>query len=134
MSKKDSEPQGFEQTEYGDKNEVYEKLQAIFQIAKDVVCDNPNRSCRVMVEGNGLKVIYHAYEMHVPQRLQLVHDQSKSELDEFMKTLKKEFKSKTGSMLSVKERKELADYRIEKTSLNERYTFISWRVFELDLA
>lgn len=131
--KKDS-IESFEKTEYSEKNEEvekYELLQAIVQVAKNKIGEMPNSSCAVKLEGDILKVIFHTYQMHLPSRKAQVDDEGRRTIDEFVKYLKKEVKSMSGQTLDLKEKKELANYTVEKVSLNERYHYICWRCYTI---
>ena len=128
-----NEPKSFEVTEYS-KGAIdpRKKLSAVYQIAQDKERDSPTFGVRVALAGNLLRVYYQAYEMCAPVRMREIESAARESLNEFVKYLKKEFKSKMKQALSLKEQKEKADYTIQKTSLNERYMCTFWRFYELD--
>lgn len=126
------EPQGFEKTEYSkpalDANKAY---QVIRQVFFDRQKANPAFGVWADMAGSELKVHYHAYEMQVPRRYAQVAEQGETALKEAVKLLKAEFKARTGSDLKLKELKDLANHTCEKVSLNERYYYRCWKVFEV---
>lgn len=128
---KRKEPESFEVTEYSGENEIESRFRTISQIVLEKVSDQPNCTIRVSVTGEVMRVTYHSYEMHMPTRFAVVQDQAKSYLDEMLRHIKKEFKSRTGTVLELKEDKSLANYSIEKVSLNERYHYAAWRCYDL---
>lgn len=124
-------PEGFEVTEYAAKENIYEKFTAIHQIVEDKVRESPSAGCRVSLSGNTMRLYYHCYEMHLPVRMKEVEAAAKTMLDEMVKHLKSEFKARTKRPLTLKEDKGLANYTVQKVSLNERYYFVTWRCYEL---
>ena len=125
------EPQGFEVAEYSkpalDANQAY---QVVRQIFFDRQKSNPAFGVWADMQGNILKVHYHAYEMQVPRRYPQVAEQGETALKEAVKLLKAEFKARTGETLALKELKDLSNHTLEKVSLNERYYYRCWKVFE----
>jgi hypothetical protein len=129
------EAQGYEVAGYSEP--VLDAAQA-YKVVKQIMLDWRNergnaatQSCWADMTGDQLKLHYHGYEMMLPTRVAQAQDRAKQMLDEALRLLKKEFKERTGSALTLKENKELADYSIQKLSLNERYEFKSWRFYTL---
>lgn len=136
------QPQGFEVTEYDPEDlPVAEQLSVLKQIVQDRRDDPdtanlPSTAFVLTLQGDEMRLAYHCYEMLLrdPDRLKETERVAEKALGEMLKYLKKQFKSRTKKVLSVKEVKDKRDYSIQKVSLNERYYFISWRVFTIDLA
>jgi len=131
-----TKPESFEVTQYSDDgaDQVVEKFSHIKQIVEGWCHDNsafPTGAIRVSLSGNTMKLIIHSYEMHLPVRMKEVQENSSKLLNEALKKLKKEFKTRSKSTLDLKELKDQANYTVQKVSLNERYYFVSWRCFEL---
>jgi len=134
--------QGFEIAEYDPEDlPVAEQLSVLKQIMEDRKLDPntvslPSENFVMTLQGNQLRMTYHSYEMQLnhPSRIKDVEDLAEKSLNVVMKFLKKEFKSRTKKVLSVKELKDKRDYAVNKVSLNERYYFTSWRVYSIDLA
>jgi hypothetical protein len=130
-----SKPEGFETTEYNTKFEdPYEKYKVLRQIVEDRKYGSPSlpsEAFRVDFSGNEAKVFYTSYEMHLPVRMKEIEAQSEAALNEVVKYLKKEFKSRTKMKLDMKELKDRRNYSVQKVSLNERYMYSSWRFYEL---
>jgi len=124
--------QGFENAEYGQEHELPDKvLSAIQEIVRDQVSRSPSSNVRVSFTGNLMRLAYHCYEMHLPVRMRDIEGTAKSVLDETFKNLKKQFKERTSDTLKAKEQKEMANYSVQKVSLNERYYYVAWRFYEL---
>jgi hypothetical protein len=129
-------PESFEVTEYGPEKEKEDGWLKEFSVIKEIVSElsqrTPAHGFQVKAGAGRLQLIFHCYEMQLPHRMAEVAHQAKSLLDAAAKELKKEFKARTGDSLKLKERKEEANFTVEKVSLNERYYFVSWRVYELE--
>lgn len=104
--------------------------QVIRQIVVDMVHDVPTVGVWVDMTGNQLKLHYMDYVQNLPVHLRATTDRADTALKELEKHIKAEFKRRTGKALKLKEQKDLANYTVEKVSLNERYYYRSWRVFE----
>lgn len=134
--------QGFEVTEYDPEDlPVSEQLSVLKQIMQDrksdaTISQLPSEAFILTLQGNQMRLAYHSYEMNLghANAIREVDGQAKKALDEVIKFLKKEFKKRTKKSLSVKEIKDKRDYSVQKTSLNSRYYYVSWRVFDIDLA
>ena len=133
--------QGFEVQEYDPEDlPVAEKLSVIKQIMQDRRNDPstaslPSSAFQIAMQGDQLVTKYHCYEMCLaqPDRLREVERQADVALNELLRYLKKEFRSRTKKALTLKERKELRNHSVQKVSLNERFYYVSWRVYEMDL-
>lgn len=124
--------ESFEVTEYGEKHARPDAVySAITEIVRDQVRDSPAVNVRVTFTGDLMRLTYHCYEMFLPTRMKQVESAAKSGLDETMKHVKKEFKKRMKKTLDVTEKKEMANYSVQKVSLNERYMYSAWRFFEL---
>lgn len=123
---------GYEQTTYGDEDaSPYRKFATIKQIVSELVSDHPNCGIVCALQGSELKLSYHTYEMHAPTKMKQIEDQARTALNECVKFLKKEYKARMKEALVLKELKEKANYAISKVSLNERYYYVAWRLYEL---
>ncbi len=126
------EPQTFEVAGYSDVDMgVAEAFKVIKQSVADIVRDSPAHAINVSMTGDLLRVVYSTTIVNLPVRRQ----QTEVEVHEIFKQtvalLKKEFKERTGKALKLTEQKELGNYTVNKTSLNERYTYTAWRVYKL---
>jgi hypothetical protein len=127
-----NENKSFEVTEYSNPEMSYaDAYQVIRQIMVDMVHDVPTVGVWIDMTGNQLKIHYHDYVVKLPQVMKQTVDRSETAISEVMKHIKAEFKRRTGKALKLKEDKELYNYSVEKVSLNERYYFKCWRVFEV---
>lgn len=134
--------QSFEVTEYDPEDlPVASQLAVIHQIMADKKSDPanpqlPTESFLLTLQGGEMRLSYHCYEMLLSdlQRRRNVEEAAEKALNEMLKHLKKEFKKRTKKVLSLKEIKDRRDYSVAKVSLNERYYYISWRVYSIDLA
>jgi hypothetical protein len=128
-----NKPESFEVAEYANEQEFLDyKIGAIKEIVDQCKKDSPSMSFSVSFNGNQVKLTYHSYEMHLPLKIKDVQEAAQKNLNNLVKLLKKEFKSKVKETLELKELKDLASYSVQKVSLNERYYFASWRCFELE--
>ena len=124
--------QSFEVTEYStDGKPLDYKQSAIKEIVDNLKRRSPNLGVRVSFTGNLVKLSFDCYEMHLPTRLKEVESLASDVFKETLKNIKSEYKSKAGEKIDLKEKKELADYAVSKVSLNERYYYVSWRVYEI---
>lgn len=104
----------------------------INQISEDLITKNPTYGYKVKFHGDSqLTVTFHSFEMDLPQRMQIVDEQSENLLKEWEKYLKKEFKARGGGTLKMKEDKSFRSTSVEKVSLNSRYYFRSSRTYSL---
>jgi hypothetical protein len=124
-------PESFEVQEYGNEHETQSRFGVIYQIVEQMLRESPAAGCRASLHGNLLRITYNAYESLLPTRLKQVEDAAKQYLNSTISNLKKEYRKKRGKVLELKERKELANYSVEKVSLNERYVYSSWRFYEI---
>ena len=128
-------PESFEVQEYNDVKEPYQTFQTIKQIVQDRkdLARHPSCAYKVDFLGDVLRVQVTMFEMHLPQRMKEVQDAAIKLQKAYVSELKKEFKKRTKTALSLKEIKEKADYTVQKVSLNERYYYIAWHLYELDV-
>jgi len=127
-----NELKSFEKTEYSDPEMGYAEVnQVIRQIMVDMTHDKPTVGMWTSMSGDQLKIHYHDYVRMLPVHIK----ETSATAEEAFKGLKKhiqgEFKTRTGKDLKLVEKKDLANYTIEKVSLNERYYFRSWKVYEV---
>lgn len=124
--------ESFEVTEYGDNPGLLDRKHSVIsEIVRDQVSRVPSANIRVAFSGNMVKLSYHCFELHLPSRIQRVLSDEDVMLKDMVKILKKEFKIRTGEVLKLKEMKDMANYSVQKVSLNERYMYVGWRWFEL---
>lgn len=128
-------PESFEVTEYNDVKEPYQTFQTIKQIVQDKKdgARNPSVAFKVDFLGDIMKVQLTLFEMHLPQRMKEVQDAAHKLERSYISELKKEFKKRAKRDLKLKEVKGKADYSVQKVSLNERYYYICWCLYELDV-
>lgn len=128
----DEKAQGFETSEYGHEHVHPDKVYSVIEeIIRDQVTRSPSSNVRVSFTGNLMRIAYHCYEMHLPVKMKEIEATAKSVLDETFKNLKKQFKERTSDTLKAKEQKDMANYSVQKVSLNERYYYVAWRFYEL---
>jgi len=124
--------ESFETTAYGKEEGPPDKVfSAIEEIIRDQVSRSPASNVRVSFTGNLMRVSYHCYEMNLPVKMKEIEATAREVLNETFKNLKKQFKEKTGDTLKAKEQKDMANYSVQKVSLNERYYYVAWRFYEL---
>lgn len=127
-----NENHSFETTDYSSPEmSMADAYQVIRQIVVDMVHDVPTVGVHADMTGNQLKLHYMDYVQNLPVHLKQTVDRSETALRELAKHIKAEFKSRTGKVLRLKEDKDLHNYTVEKVSLNERYYYRSWRVYEV---
>lgn len=124
-------PESFEVTEYGTKYRPQDRFGLIYQIIEQMQRESPVYGCRASFSGNLLRITYNCYESMLPTRMRQVEDQAKQVLNSCISLLKKEYRRLSGKVLTLNEQKNLANYTVQKVSLNERYIFSSWRFYEL---
>jgi hypothetical protein len=130
MNKK---PESFEIAEYSQPAVgTGEAYKAVRQITSEITRDVPTHAVWVDMVGNVLRVHYHSYEMFLPQRLKEVESTANDSIKEFVSALKKEYKSRMGEALRIKEIPG-GDRTTEKVSLNERYYYKLWKLYELSV-
>jgi hypothetical protein len=126
------EPKTFEVAEYSDPvldaNTAYKTVRQIFA---EYARDSAQYAVWADMSGDKLKIHFNSYEMFLPTRMNQVEEQSKQILDSTVKELKNEFKKRTGKALKLVEDKELANYSVEKVSLNDRYMYKTWRFYKM---
>lgn len=127
-----NENHSFERTEYSDPEmSMADAYQVLRQIMVDMDHDVPNVGVWADMTGNQLKLHYMDYVQNLPVHLKTTVDRANTALTELKKHLKAEFKRRTGKTLKLDEQKDLENYTVEKVSLNERYYYRTWRVFEV---
>jgi hypothetical protein len=129
-----AEPESFEKTEYEkseNSEDIYDVYKTIKQLTDEQARDFPNMACGVNMTNGKLKIYFNDYEVGLPAKINAVKASANDILNNFVKYLKKEYKSRAGKVLNLKEFKDLAGCQIEKISLNDRYRYLAWRVFEI---
>lgn len=128
-------PESFEVQEYNDVKEPYQTFQTIKQIVSDKKVDQHNTSVAFKVDflGDVLRIQLTLFEMHLPQRMKEVQDIAFKLHKSYLSELKKEFKKRVKRDLKLKEIKEKADHTVQKVSLNERYYYTCWHLYEMDV-
>jgi hypothetical protein len=132
------EPQSFEVTEYGKekdkKDGILEKLKVIKEVVRDISLRTPAHGFQVKAGAGKLQLVFQCYEMQLAHRprLEAVQHQAKQLLDAAVREIKSEFKARCGDTLTLKEIKDQANFDVQKVSLNERYLYTAWRVYELE--
>jgi hypothetical protein len=122
----------FDTTEYSAPEMSFAEAYAVIrQIMVDMVNDVPTVGVNADMSGNQLKLHYMDYVTHLPVHLKETVARADTALKELKKHIVAEFKRRTGTALKLKELKELENYTVEKVSLNERYYYRTWRVFEV---
>lgn len=128
---KPAKPEGFEVTEYGKPHNIQDAYSVIYQIVQDKGRESPQFGVRASLTGNMLKLTYMSYEMLAPSKMREITERGEECLKEMLKHIKKEFKSRARQTLELTEKKELSNYTLQKVSLNERYAYATWKMFEM---
>lgn len=129
-----SKAQGFETTDYG-VEDTTKKAATIAAIVQYYQQSNPTFGINVSFQNSGLLTMkYHAYEMLLndPIRLRSIQQDADYRVDEFVKSLKKEFKARTGKNLTMDEKKDSRQVSTSKVSLNERYYYVYVRLYSFE--
>lgn len=127
-----NETNSFETTEYSDPEIGYaEAYKVIRQIMVDMIHDKPTVGMWADMSGDQLKLHYLDYVTNLPVHIKETTERAETAFKELVKHLKAEFKDRTGKTLKLVEKKESANYTVEKVSLNERYYYRAWRVYEV---
>lgn len=127
-----NENHSFDKTEYSSPEMSFaDAYQIIRQILVDMTHDVPTVGVWSDMTGNQLKLHYHDYVVNLPANLRATVDRSDTALRELVKHIKSEFKDRTGKALKLKEQKDLSNYTVEKVSLNDRYYYRTWRVYDV---
>jgi len=127
----------FDVTEYGgvegDKNNlINEKLSVIETLVRDYVRKQPNIGVHVKYTRDLVRVTFACYEMHLPVKMRETEQLARQTLDDVVRSIKKGSKSMTKGGISLTEQRELANYTVQKVSLNERYLYTCWRFYKID--
>lgn len=123
--------ESFEVTEYDTDERPDSLLSAIHQTADELKSETPNYGVIISTAGNTVKVLYHGYEMNLPVRIKQIQELAEDALKKAINELKKGVKKKGVKGFDLKELKDKAGSSSERVSLNERYYFRLWRVFEV---
>lgn len=131
MAKK-PEQQSYEVAEYSTPaldNETAHRV--IKQIFMDVQRTQAQYAVWADWTGDMIKIHYHSYEMFVPEKMREIEARAEEIIKLTVKTLKKEFKDRTGVTLKLVEQKELGDSALEKVSLNIRFYLKVWKFYKI---
>lgn len=131
---KPKQPESYEVTEYTSEvsdKDINEQFKVIKQIVQDKVREVPNMAFGASMSNGKLKLFFNDYEINLPSKLNAVRANAEEALKQLVKHIKKEFKVRTGKDVKLTEKKDFANYQVEKVSLNERYRYLAWKVFEL---
>lgn len=111
-----------------------DKFATLKQAASEFKTADPTRNFTLKVGGNAVTVSMHCQERGLgdPGRRAGQVDAMSKALDEYMKGLKRRFKELGGGTLSVKEVKSARNYKLDKVSINDRWSMVSQRTYEVD--
>jgi hypothetical protein len=127
-----TEAQGYEVAPYSDTEfGPYEAFKVLKQSIVDLVRDSPAHSVRADWVGDKVRVTFQSFVALYPIHRNQVDTEANEVQKQTVSYLKKEFKARTKKTLKLKEVKELGDYSVQKTSLNERYIYTCWRFYEI---
>lgn len=116
-------------TPYDQRSDV---MSAIKQVSEEIVPPNPSVGFQLRFFGEEMmSLTFHTYEMDLPQRCKQVRDVANDLMKDYVKRLKKDYKSFTGKALKMTEQKDDAHESTEKVSLNNRYYFRLTRVYKV---
>lgn len=104
------------------------------QCLADYVTPDPTRNFTHRINGNLVTIYMHCHERGLgdtARRAAQVDAMSKAS-DAFIKELKKRYRETGGGTLELKERKQLRGYELQKVSLNDRWSIVYRRTYEVD--
>jgi len=114
-----------------------DQIALVKQIAEELIPANPGYGYIVKFQGgkdvdkHQMVVAYHSYEMDLPYRMKEIESLAETCLKDFEKHLKKQYKSRAGKALKMKELKDQRGTVTEKVSMNNRYYYRSMRTYQL---
>lgn len=132
MAEPKTQHQGFET-----QGDPYDQRKDLHALLKQVVADfskvRPSAGLLAKLTGDKLVLTYISYEMNLDDHIRMSEAErvGREFLDDAVKHLKKEYKSRGKSTLTLKEDKEKRGESVEKVSLNLRFYYRAWRVFEV---
>jgi len=104
----------------------------INQIVEESIPAHAGYGVRVKFMGDDqMQLTYHCFEMDLPVRMNEVERLAQTCLNDFEKLLRKEYKSRAGRTLKLKEIKDERCDSTEKVSLNSRYYYRSSRSYDI---
>lgn len=127
----------FETQEYGE--EGIDTPRVLNQIVSDMKRERPSCAIHLNMRGGDARISYISYEMFLPQKIAAVNETCEVSIKEAVKYIKKEFKRITKKTLNLKEKKDkdgqvaYSGRTVEKVSNNERYMYVGWKTYEIDV-
>ena len=104
----------------------------VAQVSEELISKNPAYGFKVRFQGEDEVIVtYHSYEMDLQLRMQEVESQADGLFKEWVKQVKKEYKSQGGGTLKLKEDKDQHATSVEKVGLNNRYYFRSSKTYSM---
>lgn len=77
-----------------------------------------------------MHVLYHTTEVYFPQRELIARDSMNVNFKDWLKLIKKHFKKRTGKTINLKFVKNSEMETVNKASLNDRYDYKVYRIYE----
>lgn len=109
-----------------------DKISLINQIAEELIPKNASYGFTVKFHNEDqMTVTYQSTEIDLQHRFKEVEEQANKYLSEWEKYIKKEFKSRGGGTLKLKEKKDLRQAGHQRVSINARYHISYSRTYEI---
>ena len=107
---------------------------ALEQALRDYRTSVPSRNFTHRTNGSGVTIYVHCHEQALGDSgtRAIVVDAASKAMDNFVKGLKARYRETGAGTLDLKERKGSRGYRLDKTSLNDRWELVYWRTYDLD--
>lgn len=114
-------------------DQKFDRTALIKQIEQDIPSPTPSSKFKLKLSGTRLVISYHCIETYLSDRsrVESLYKESEKLIKDYVKEFKKEYKKRSKKALKMTEVKEGRDYSVEKWSLNERYYFTSFQVYDL---
>ena len=131
MPKAKAEAEGYETlgTGYDQTADIYSMVK---QLTDDMIPQNAGYGIQVKFQGEKRAIVtYHTFEVDLHLKMKEVERQADELLKSYEKELKKQYKSRVGKSLKLKEDKDERCTSVEKVSLNSRYYYRSSRSYDI---
>lgn len=104
------------------------------QALRDYRTSVPSRNFTHRTNGDGVTIYVHCHEQAMGDagKRAAVVDAASKAMDSFVKGLKARHREMGAGTLELKERKGSRGWRLDKTSLNDRWELTYWRTYDLD--
>jgi len=127
------EPQSFEVA--GTRYEQAEDRWALLkQIASELPRDTPSSGFLISLQEDDVMIKYQCIDRLLDDRRRLegLIQEAEKHVKEYLKTLKSEYRTRSGHTLKFKEDKDRRNYTVQKISLNGTFHFVYQQVYAID--